>query len=21
MDYRIHYFEYPTVLEGHNDAN
>jgi hypothetical protein len=21
MDYRIHYFEYPIVLEGHNDAN
>jgi hypothetical protein len=21
MDYRIHYFSYPTVLEGYNDAN
>jgi hypothetical protein len=21
VDYRIHYFGYPTVLEGYNDAN
>jgi hypothetical protein len=21
MDYEIHYFRYPTVLEGYNDAN
>jgi hypothetical protein len=21
MDYIIHYFSYPTVLEGYNDAN
>jgi hypothetical protein len=21
MDYRIHYFRYPTILEGYSDAN